>query len=80
MMMTHTKNSTVHGAPPEAVYMREGFITDHKGKIHAVFLAHPDSRCDICEFAHGSERAHPPSEAHEGLVEGCGGILMRLVR
>lgn len=81
MMMPTTKtHSTVLGAPPEAVYMRDGFIKDREGKIHPVFVAHPDSRCDICEFEHGSERAHPPSENHEGLVEGCGGTLFRLVR
>lgn len=80
MMTVHTHTTSIHGAPPEAVYMRDGFIKDIEGQIQPVFLAHPDSRCEICEFAHGSERAHPPSETHEGLVEGCGGILMRLVR
>lgn len=63
--------------PLEALYPREGFVVTSKG-MKPIYLGHPNARCDECEAPFGNERRHPRSKQFEGVIEICGGHLMRL--
>lgn len=79
MTMTQTRKTFViepSAIPLEALYPREGFIQTENG-YKPVFLGHPSARCDICEAPFRKTLQHPASQ-YEGLVEICGGHLMRL--
>lgn len=70
---------TTSRVAPEAVFPRDGFVTVD-GVQTPVFLVHEGTRCDICEFEHGNKRRHPSHPDLEGVVVGCDGVLMKLVR
>ena len=74
-----TLTHTFPRVAPESIYPRDGFVLVN-GVSTPVFLVHEDTRCDACEFEHGNPRRHPPHPDLEGVVVGCDGILMKLVR
>lgn len=74
---TRTRLMAYDAMPLEALYPREGFVATSNG-FKPIYLGHPNARCDECEAPFSNERKHPRSEQFEGVIEICGGHLMRL--
>lgn len=77
LKLNHTRPPALDLVPLEALYPREGFVATQNG-FKPIYLGHPNARCDECEAPFSNERKHPRSDRYEGVIEICGGHLMRL--
>lgn len=69
----------VNRHPIEADFIREKFVTINGQRI-AIYVAHRDSRCDVCEFPLHNARKHPVDPDRPDVHIVCGGHRVRLVR